>query len=489
MIEIEVGNIQGRIATRLHIDQVAVISSICSFAMENSEHQQNAFNRKTRGQSEWDGRVRLFHASRQTFPVGLLNRISKFFDTVGIQYYLVDRRVHMCKKFSIPCTPREIRQYQNDIAMSSIINGSGIIKAATGSGKTTMAALTTSAIGKPSVFIVHTKDLLYQAKDSFTQLHGCKIGQIGDGIVDPMNITVATVQTLAKVSGVDYTNYNYDEDYNNDENLEYKDYQRLKIKEWVRTVGIIQFDEVQRVASRTAYEVRCMFVNADNAFGYSASPWRDDGADLMIEASFGPIIHTISASELIRQGYLIRPEITINRSLSNVWSGSTYPSVYKSAIVENMFRNTQVVGDAIAHYDIGRTTLVLITQIKHGEILENMMRSMGKPVKFISGKSNMRYRKQVIDDMRNGKAPLIIASTIADVGLDVPRIDAIVEAGAGKSSVTALQRVGRGMRLFPGKDSFHYTTYRDSAPFICNHIDRKIKIWRTEEEFRIREEK
>ena len=95
-----------------------------------------------------------------------------------------------------------------------------------------------------------------------------------------------------------------------------------------------------------------------------------------------------------------------------------------------------------------------MTQIKHGQVLEEILNKFSCPAIFISGKSGMKKRRQAIEDMRNGTRSIMIASTIADVGLDIPRLQCIVEAGAGKSSVTALQRLGRIMRPFEGKD--HY---------------------------------
>jgi superfamily II DNA or RNA helicase len=112
-----------------------------------------------------------------------------------------------------------------------------------------------------------------------------------------------------------------------------------------------------------------------------------------------------------------------------------------------------------------------------------MLGQSGIPAVFISGKSGMKKRKQTIDNMRSGKAQLVIASTIADVGLDVPRLQSIVEAGAGKSSVTALQRLGRIMRPFDGKDKCYFITYQDNAPYLSSQIDKKIEIWSTEKEF------
>lgn len=148
----------------------------------------------------------------------------------------------------------------------------------------------------------------------------------------------------------------------------------------------------------------------------------------------------------------------------------------------------QICQDAAAQWARGYNTLILVTQIKHGQILEEILNKYSCPAIFISGKSSMKKRKQAIQDMRDGKRSIMIASTIADVGLDIPRLQCIVEAGAGKSSVTALQRLGRIMRPFDGKDDCVFITYRDHAPFICQHIDRKLEIWRTEEEFIIHED-
>jgi superfamily II DNA or RNA helicase len=143
----------------------------------------------------------------------------------------------------------------------------------------------------------------------------------------------------------------------------------------------------------------------------------------------------------------------------------------------------QIVSDACGEYEKGYSTMILVTQIKHGELLEKMIQASGFHATFISGKSRMTKRKQVVEDMREGRAPIVIASTIADVGLDVPRLHTIVEAGAGKSSVTALQRLGRIMRTFPGKEFCHFITYEDTAPYLYKQIEKKVKIWETEPMF------
>lgn len=483
-IKIEINNVRGKILNQLNIDQLSILQTLCSFKVEGSEYKANAFRNRRRGGFEWDGYRKMFNTRYQTFPIGLLDIVRNAFIDAGIHVEIIDKRKKNNDSIEYNMTNFGMRDYQTNAVLLSISHGNGIIKAATGAGKTTIAARTICALGKKSIFIVHTRDLLYQTIESFTRMFPDEtIGQIGDSIINYQNITVATMQTLAILNDIEVEKNKYDED--GEDWKETKDEYKYDPNEWNKyknSVDCVMFDEVQRICSQTAYKVRFLFERANYAFGYSASPWRDDGSDLMIEAAFGRRIVDITASELIRQGYLVKPHITIKKAVS-VWSGKTYEQIYKSAIVENMFRNMQVVQDAIDQYKLCRNTLVLVTQIKHGEIIEKMIRSCGIPATFISGKSGMKKRKQTIQDMRDGKMQIVIASTIADVGLDVPRLQSIIEAGAGKSSVTALQRLGRIMRPFDSKDKCYFITYYDNAPYLSSQIDKKIAIWSTEEEF------
>lgn len=485
-IKIEINNIRGKIINPLNIDQLSVLQGLCSFKVEGSEYKAKAFKNRRKGGFEWDGYRKLFNTRYQTFPIGLLDIVRNTFINAGISVSLVDKRKKNNETIDYVMDNYQVRDYQTNAVLMSVSHGNGIVKAATGAGKTTIAARTIHALKKRSIFIVHTRDLLYQTIESFNRMFPNEIiGQIGDGKIDYQNITVATMQTLAILNNIEVGKNKFDEDADNfnETKMQYKDKYNPDIwHKYKNTVDCVMFDEVQRICSQTAYCVRFLFEHANYAFGYSASPWRDDGSDLMIEAAFGKRIVDITASELIQQGYLVKPNIII-KDAPSVWNGKTYEQIYKTAITENTLRNIQVVHDAIEQYNLGRNTLILVTQIKHGETLVKMINCMGIPAVFISGKSGMKKRSQTIQDMRDGKIQLVIASTIADVGLDVPRLQSIVEAGAGKSSVTALQRLGRIMRPFDGKNECYFITYHDNAPYLSSQIDRKIDIWSTEKEF------
>lgn len=488
MVTIEINNIYGKVVDKLKIDYLAAIQNECQFKMEGSEYKSWSYRKRN---IDWDGYKKLFNLQTRRFPVGLLSRVIKTLNKYGMYVDIIDKRVHLPTTYDYKYDDSFLRDYQRSTIITSVMHGNGIVKVATGGGKTVIAGCTIGALRRKSIFIVHTRDLLYQAKESFQRLFPDEtIGQIGDGIIDYQNITVATMQTLAILGDVEISKNKYDEDNNDDEEKIIADMiKKQEFNKYVQSVQVVMMDEVQIVSSQTAQGVRFLFTSADYAFGYSASPWRDDGSDLAIEAAFGERIVDITASQLIRDQYLVRPVIDVHKTYYAVFDVSgKYVDIYKKYIVENASRNLQVCQDAAAQWAKGYNTLVLVTQIKHGQILEEILNKFLCPAIFISGKSSMKKRKQAIQDMRDGKRSIMIASTIADVGLDIPRLQCIIEAGAGKSSVTALQRLGRIMRPFDGKNECIFITYRDLAPYVCQHINRKLEIWRTEEEFIIHED-
>lgn len=494
-VEILVTNTECKVLTPVNKDMLTVLQQICQFKVEGAEFKAYAYRRRF----NWDGYKKLFNVQTRRFPIGLLDKVSDTLRGYGVDVvYKFDRKIDD-SIYNYEFDQSFIRPYQHNAIMTSIMHGNGIVKVATGGGKTVIAGVTIGAVKKKSIFIVHTKDLLYQAIESFGNIFKEeKIGQIGDGVYDPQNITVATMQTLAilgKINDIEKKD-KYDEDSDVEETMiSEQELKQIKFHEYAKTVQCVMMDEVQIVSSKTAYAVRFLFEYANIAFGYSASPWRDDGSDLMIEGAFGKRIIDIDASTLIKQGYLVRPTIEVHQTYYDTRGQSengkqlNYAQLYKKFIVENADRNEQVALDAIHAYQSGMNTLVLVTQLKQGSFIADIMTNKyGMDVAFISGKTRTKIRRQTIQDMRDGKIQIMIASTIADVGLDIPRLQCIVEAGAGKSSVTALQRLGRIMRPFENKETCLFITYRDRIRYLSEHIKKKLEIWNTEKEFIIKED-
>ncbi|KKM63172.1 hypothetical protein LCGC14_1514200, partial [marine sediment metagenome] len=125
----------------------------------------------------------------------------------------------------------------------------------------------------------------------------------------------------------------------------------------------------------------------------------------------------------------------------------SYAAMYRQAIVENDERNEAIVAAAQALAQSGRPTLVLVTSIKHGATLSQML---GVP--FAHGSSGMEARKTAVQSLRDGSEQIVVASTIFDQGIDVPELSGLVIAGGGKAHHVVVQRIGRGSRTSEGKE-------------------------------------
>lgn len=469
-------NKQGKLIGDFPQEVILKISHACSYKVDGAEFSE------LYQQGRWDGRKRLFNGSTWVFPLGLLDRVLLILQQNQIPYSIEDERQRDCGDYlHRHANGVGARPYQQQAVDKAIMRGRGILQVATGGGKTIIGAHLIHTLSVPALFVVHTKDLLYQAKESFEQILGIEIGQIGDGVVDPKFITVATMQSLCILG-------------------------KKKVKEWdkmerevpqsvaniqlakkaMEEAKLIVWDEVHRCACDMALEVSAMITNAYYWIGLSASPWRDDNADLLMESIIGPVIYTLSASDLIRMGYLVKPIIKMEK-IEPVTKIGTYHQLYRVNVVDNHARNQKIVSDAISLVEQGFPTLILVKQIKHGKALQKLLKEQFGPVDFISGTDYTEKRNSAIKQMRDGEIDLLIASTIADEGLDIKRLGAVILAGGGKSSTRALQRVGRVIR--PHKDKTHAIVidYADQCDYLKDQAEKRKEIYRTEEEFIILE--
>jgi superfamily II DNA or RNA helicase len=129
----------------------------------------------------------------------------------------------------------------------------------------------------------------------------------------------------------------------------------------------------------------------------------------------------------------------------------------------------------------GVATLVLVRHISHGVAISERLTELGVP--FLSGKDDSTHRNQVLRDLRAGSLPGLVATTIADEGLDVKPLGGLVLLGGGKSSTRALQRIGRVLRPHPGKDHAQVIDFTDNAKFLYDHSLARQRIYETEDEF------
>ncbi|MDF2533896.1 MAG: hypothetical protein K0R18_53 [Bacillales bacterium] len=441
-------------------------------------------------------RRHLFNRKTKKTYAGLIPYVERILKEAQIDYDIVDSRIRpeenadfsLVKEIDIgggKKIPLTARPYQEKIMNDC--EPRECLQAATGAGKTfMMAGIIAKFNVKPVLVFADKMSLVSQIKEEFEKFLGTEVGIIGGGMKDIKDITICSVQSAV----------------NEDELL--------------KSAQMIMFDECHHLPSNTMNEVATKADNAYFRIGVSATPWRDGGDDLLIEAilSKRKPEHSINASKLIELGFLV-PATIYFVPMKQVVTGKTYHTVYKKAIVENKERNESIV--KIAHKMLTTrqmTTLILIQQVAHGEILQKMLFDLipeetftmtvtnpktGKSqlvrvrnVEFLSGQDDAIRRKAVIQATKEKKVKILIGSTIADEGLDVPSLDCLILAGGGKSSTRAFQRIGRVLRLFKdpitGEEKKRAVCFdfQDFTPMLRRHARVREKLYLTEEKWDIK---
>lgn len=463
-----------------------------SFRVQNSEFSDlyNTIDPET-NRRKWDGRKYLVYQLKGCvrFPTGLLSKVRTIFEDMGLEYAITDSRPKFDREINITLAEGvEFRPYQKEAIDLFVKRGRGIVKVATGGGKSPIAAGIFQKLGlTPMLFLAMSGDLVLQAKDEFTKFLRINneipiIGQVGSGICDIRDINVCTVQSICTAFDVKYVKYDEDDNSSNDMSDDIIK-RKSDIRNMVANSKCIIFDEVQHAACDTVREIMGKAINARFRGGLSGSPWRDDGADLFIDSQFGKRVVDISASLLIRDRWLVKPYITFIKtgSLSDVYSN--YQTIYKNYVVNDVERNECTAILAKFHEAKGDAVLVLVRQINHGKILEEMIENSI----FISGAMPVKKRKQILDELRENKRKIVVSTNLFDEGIDVRRLNCLIMASSGKSSTRALQRIGRTLRPFEDKDNAIIYDFMDRAKYLNAHAKARRKIYKTEEEFEIRE--
>jgi len=457
-----------------------------SFYVQGAEHTaafRGFFNREG-DFVKWDGMKKLLTPTL-LFPTGLVERIKDFYREANKEIEVIDKRPAKStgqERFILDNLQKlDKTPYPYQLEILDVIdkNDRGIIKVATGGGKSLIAALITAKLGKKTIIYVIGKDLLYQFHDFLSLIFDEKIGIIGDGKCDIHDINVASVWTIGQAIGMNKKNILLDSD-DDEEAVEKNKY--VDIIKMMKSTKVHIIDECHMSACETIQQIVKHSIT-EHIYGLSGSPWRDDGADLLIESVLGKYIVDISASYLIERDYLAKALIRFRAvppyhfELERV-----YPSVYKKYVVENDIRNGLVLDAAKTMVDKGYQTLVLFNSLKHGRLLYDLFNQHMKCA-ILDGSNSKDEREQVKKDLCEHKIDCILASKIFDIGVDIPSLSGLVIACGGKSTVKALQRVGRVIRKYPGKKFAVVVDFIDQAPFLDTHSKTRYKIYKSEEGF------
>jgi superfamily II DNA or RNA helicase len=435
----------------------------------------------------WNGFTYLIN-KKGFFFFGLLSKVKEFLLDRKLQFEIEDLRdpLQINDPIDISKVLKKMkmvpRDYQERILDAAIKSQNGIVRACTGSGKTLCTAMITAHINKPTIIYVIGLDLLKQFHDLFSDIFKEPIGYIGDGVCKIERINIASIWTIGSALNINKKNICTDDEFDCEERIDVS--QKDKILGLLEQTKVHIFDECHVVTCDTIQSIHKR-INPEHIYGFSGTPYRDDNTDLLIHGILGEQIVDVSASELIEKKILAQPIIKFVAVPHMSMPMAQYQTVYKSYITDNPVRNMIAVRQVQELLEKKYTPLVLFKHIKHGQVLFEMMTDAGIKCEMLYGNDSLKRRTEVKEMLINGEISVILASTIFDLGVDIPMLNALVLCGGGKSSIRALQRIGRVIRFFPGKKFAAIVDFFDQIKFLKKHSLIRAEIYSSENGFRV----
>lgn len=141
-------------------------------------------------------------------------------------------------------------------------------------------------------------------------------------------------------------------------------------------------------------------------------------------------------------------------------------------IVANEARNQAVMEMVYKH--MHQSILVLVNEVEHGKILASRL-----PGALAAHASmGVKKRREALDAFRSGACKCLIATSLADEGLDLPMIEVLILVSGGRSMAKTEQRTGRALRQFAGKERALIYDFKDSFhPFMANQSKERSKLY------------
>lgn len=312
----------------------------------------------------------------------------------------------------------------------------GLIVAATGTGKTYLAAFDVQQV-KPKrvLFVVHRAQILNSAMASFKKILGGSDNDYGILSGEKKNFNARYLFATVNMAS--------------DE--------KICQKLGADTFDYMIIDEAHRVSQnqpgvkKTMYQKLMDFYQPKFTLGMTATPERTDGTN--VYSYFD---------------YHLAYEISLLDSLDNdLLAPFHYIGVtdYEKdgMVIDDKTSLQYLVSDERVDYIISKTKyygprhnihgLIFVSHIDEGQELETKLNNRGIKACFVSAKDSVDDREDAVNKLEHGDLTHIIAVDIFNEGVDIPCLNQIVMMRPTQSSIIFLQQLGRGLRKYPNKES------------------------------------
>ena len=308
---------------------------------------------------------------------------------------------------------------------------------ATGTGKTTTAVLDAKRCGGRVLFIAHTQELVDQATKRFRELWvNTTVGRYCEAIKQPRaHVVCASVQSVAL----------HLEEFKDD------DFDYLIV------------DEAHHAAADTYQKVLAYFKPAFT-LGLTATPERAD--DKSILEIFKNTAHKLDIQTAVEIGELVPVRcirIHTNIDLTKVRFNSVQYNIRDLESKIYVPERNKLIVDTWMQYVKDKRSVVFCASVKHAEQSAELFRAQGIQAAAVSGGMKKSERMEFQEKFVNREIQVLCACDLLNEGWDCPEIEVLFMARPTMSKVLYTQQLGRGMRLYAGKESLMVFDFVDNA--------------------------
>lgn len=408
--------------------------------------------------------VRLYNREDDSYPAGFTLMLRKAAEAHGFTVEVTDARQKPAYA-PLPLPPG-LRDYQVETCTTGLRRTRGVVWAATGAGKTQIAMGWVESTPLRWLFLVNQTQLGLQARDRYRAFCGQEAGVIAEGMWKPdggaHGLTVATFQSLHSKLKQPASSPEYQ-----------------MVTNFLESIQGVIVDECHVLPADSFRKALDHMPEAYYRLGLSATPLsRGDRKSMYMIGCLGSVIQRISARVLIEAGILAKPIIRFKthhqESEKKTWKGA-----YNEIVVKGRSRNQLICKMAEL---AAKPCIVFVKDLDQGMWLAKALTKGGQLVEYVDGKTPTKQRQAMVQRLEFGETDILVASVVMNQGIDVPQLRSLVIAAGGSSTIAALQRVGRGMRRVPGKDTVEVWDVKDTGnKWLQNHTRDRINSYETEE--------
>jgi len=188
----------------------------------------------------------------------------------------------------------------------------------------------------------------------------------------------------------------------------------------------------------------------------------------------GDIVVDINVWDLIERDVLVLPRIWfVDVNEPELPSDLHWQTAYVAGVVDNEYRNNKILQIAKTFRDESKPTLILVTRVRHGHHLADLLWQHKVRAEFLYGDCDQVFRDSTLSRLWHGRLDAVVGITsLFSEGVDLPPLKAIINATGtrgggnkedGDTGRQTIQILGRGLRAYPGKTHLDYVDLADKT--------------------------